>query len=278
MFFQPARHCGTLLTGQVNAERHFFAVGPQQQPASLPALGFDERNLHPMAIEFESVNPSPVLALDDDTVVVKRDASVAPARCSYKNARYTTRMSKPAKGKTSQAPLSANPREIARTTTAREPRTRNLSPEERELLRRATSVKSAAFSTALQFLQFVPNPVFACPCEGPQDKNPSLFSAANCRTSPHGHGKKAGCGQVVPAPLVNPAKDVSHGQQAQVHRGTSPRLVWREGHDSYQRCRQLLAQSFQIILEEGHGRIDTVRHPSGKRQAATAIASAVSRA
>lgn len=61
MFFQPARHCGTLLTGKVNAERHFFAVGPPQQPASLPALGFDEpdvqackRENQPRAIECES--------------------------------------------------------------------------------------------------------------------------------------------------------------------------------------------------------------------------------
>jgi hypothetical protein len=69
VFVQPACHCGTLLTGKVNAERHFFfTVGPPHQPTSLPALGFDERSLHPMAVEIESADASPVPALDHDLI------------------------------------------------------------------------------------------------------------------------------------------------------------------------------------------------------------------
>jgi hypothetical protein len=54
----------------------FFTVGPQQQPASLPALGFDERSLHPIAVEFESADASPVPALEHDPIAPEGQALV----------------------------------------------------------------------------------------------------------------------------------------------------------------------------------------------------------
>lgn len=60
--------------------------------------------------------------------------------------------------------------------TQREPVTRSLLPEERELLRRATSVISAAPSAASPSM---PDTFFACACEGPATHKPTAFSRRN---------------------------------------------------------------------------------------------------
>ncbi|HEX7952049.1 MAG TPA: hypothetical protein VF523_03145 [Burkholderiales bacterium] len=76
VFFQPAPDRGTLLVGQMNAELHFFAVRPQQQPPPPCAPGFHERNLNPVTVEFETFCSGLAPAFDDDLVIVKRNAFV----------------------------------------------------------------------------------------------------------------------------------------------------------------------------------------------------------
>src|SRR6195256_1263433 len=154
--------------------------------------------------------------------------SESPARCStYRNARYTTSTSRPAKGKISQAPLSANPREIARITTAREPRTRNLPPEERELLRRATNVKSATFSTAFPFIcSSCRIPFLHGPLKGRKTQT-RRFLARRIVAQARMPWQESGGRRVVPASRRT-WLGISGDQQVQIDRGTSPRIIWRE--------------------------------------------------
>ena len=91
---------------------------------------------------------------------------------------------------------------------AMEPKTRNLQLEERNLLRRATNVKSAALPNAPPFM---PNAVFACPLVRAGETQADRFSRAGIYHKSTGHSNKAGRLDPVDNQFTIPYKDCLAG-------------------------------------------------------------------
>src|ERR1700704_2862735 len=112
----------------MDAELHFVS-GDRNTSLPLSTPRGSQKTTCASAIEFESAEASPVPTLDHDLIATDDHALVVAGMAFHiSECENTNRRSSRAKGRTSHAPLNANPTEIATTTSAREAKTRTLLP------------------------------------------------------------------------------------------------------------------------------------------------------